>query len=179
MNERSFVNGEGDSTREISISFRSAEQSAMANENTTGFTQLSRMERLFNRTYGIVVGLGLGFAHNYLLETRGRKTGRVYSTPVNLLEMNGRRYLCASRGETAWVKNARAAESIVLAKGSRRDEYRVRELPVQERAPMLKEFLERYASSVQRFYPVPKGSPIEAFADCAHTMPVFELIARA
>ncbi len=148
----------------------------MANEKNTGFTRLTSIERLLNRTYGIVVGLGLGFAHNYVLETRGRKSGRVYTTPVNLLEMNSRRYLCASRGETAWVKNARAAGSVVLAKGSRRDEYRVREVPVQERAPMLKEFLERFASSVQRFYPVPKGSPLEAFADCARTMPVFELI---
>jgi deazaflavin-dependent oxidoreductase (nitroreductase family) len=148
----------------------------MAAQKNTDFTRLSPMERLLNRTYGLIVGLGLGFAHNYLLETRGRKTGRVYTTPVNLLEMNGRRYLCASRGETAWVKNARAAGSVVLAKGSKRVEYRVRELPVEERAPMLKEFLERYASSVQRFYPVPNGSPLEAFADCASTMPVFELI---
>jgi deazaflavin-dependent oxidoreductase (nitroreductase family) len=148
----------------------------MATQKNTDFTRLSPMERLLNRAYGLIVGLGLGFAHNYLLETRGRKTGRVYTTPVNLLEMNGRRYLCASRGETAWVKNARAAGSVVLAKGSKRVEYRVREIPVLERAPMLKEFLERYASSVQRFYPVPKGSALEAFADCATAMPVFELI---
>jgi deazaflavin-dependent oxidoreductase (nitroreductase family) len=151
----------------------------MANDKTTGFTRLTPIERLLNRTYGIIVGFGFGFAHNYVLETRGRKSGRVYGTPVNLLEMNARRYLCASRGETAWVKNARAAGSVVLAKGSKRVEYRVRELPVDERAPMLKEFLERYASSVQRFYPVPKGSPIEAFAECARIMPVFELIARS
>jgi deazaflavin-dependent oxidoreductase (nitroreductase family) len=149
---------------------------AMASEKKADFTRLSPIERLLNRTYGIIVGLGLGFAHNYVLETRGRKSGRVYSTPVNLLEMNSRRYLCASRGETAWVKNARAAGFVVLAKGSRRQHCRVRELPVEERAPILKEFLERYASSVQRFYPVAKGSPLEAFAECARTMPAFELI---
>jgi deazaflavin-dependent oxidoreductase (nitroreductase family) len=154
-----------------------AAHSKMANDKPIGFIRLTPLERLLNRTYGFVVGLGLGFAHNYVLETRGRKSGRIYTTPVNLLAMNGRRYLCASRGETAWVKNARAAGSVALAKGGKRDEYRVRELPVEERAPMLKEFLERHASSVQRFYPVPKGAPLEAFADCARTMPVFELIA--
>ena len=63
----------------------------------------------------------------------------------------------------------------MLAKGSKRHQYRVRELPIADRAPMLKEFLERYAASVQRFYPVPKGSPLEAFDECARTMPVFEL----
>jgi deazaflavin-dependent oxidoreductase (nitroreductase family) len=148
---------------------------SMSSNGKPDFTQLSAMERLLNRTYGIVVGLGFGFAHNYLLETRGRKTGRVYTTPVNLLEMGGRRFLCASRGETAWVKNARAAGVVVLAKGSKRCEYGVRELAVADRAPMLKEFLDRFASSVQRFYPVPKGSPLEAFGDCARLMPVFEL----
>jgi deazaflavin-dependent oxidoreductase (nitroreductase family) len=148
----------------------------MADERVRDFTRLSPIERLLNRTYGFIVGLGLGFAHNFVLETRGRKTGRVYTTPVNLLEMNSRRYLCASRGETAWVKNARAAGTVTLAKGSQRIEYRVRELPLDERAPILKEFLERYAASVQRFYPVPKGSPLEAFAECAPRMPVFELI---
>jgi deazaflavin-dependent oxidoreductase (nitroreductase family) len=151
----------------------------MANEKSPDFTRLTAIERLLNRTYGLVVGLGLGFAHNYVLETRGRKSGRVYTTPVNLLEMNGRRYLCASRGETAWVKNARAAGTVALAKGSKCTAYRVREVPVEERAPILKEFLERYAASVQRFYPVAKGSPIEAFADCAAAMPVFELMEYA
>ena len=86
----------------------------MANDKSPDFTRLTAMERLLNRAYGLVVGLGLGFAHNYVLETRGRKSGRVYTTPVNLLEMNGRRYLCASRGETAWVKNARAAAAVAV-----------------------------------------------------------------
>jgi hypothetical protein len=51
----------------------------------------------------------------------------------------------------------------------------VRELPVAERPELLKEFLDRFAASVQRYYPVKKGSPVSAFAECAGTMPVFEL----
>jgi hypothetical protein len=46
------------------------------------------------------VGLGLGFSYNYLLQVRGRKTGRVYSTPIDLLELDGRKYLVAPRGRT-------------------------------------------------------------------------------
>ncbi len=124
----------------------------------------------------MLVGLGIGAKYNYVLETRGRKTGRVFATPVNLLEMNGHRYLVAVRGETGWVRNARAAGSISLRKGGTRMQLSVREIAVEQRPPMLKEFLDRYAGQVQRFYPVPKGSPVEAFGVMASRAPVFELI---
>jgi len=53
-------------------------------------------ERVFNRIFGFVVGLGWGFSYNYLLQVRGRKSGKVYSTPIDLLEMNGKRF-CGRR----------------------------------------------------------------------------------
>ena len=34
----------------------------------------------------------------------------------------------------------------------------------------------RLAASVQRYYPVKKGAPLSAFAECATRMPVFELV---
>src|SRR6202035_1309567 len=59
------------------------------------FRELSAVERLFNRIFGFLVGLGLGFSYNYLLEVRGRKSGKIYSTPIDLLELKGRRFLVA------------------------------------------------------------------------------------
>jgi hypothetical protein len=44
-----------------------------------------------------------------------------------------------------------------------------------ERAPVLKAYLDRFAAEVQRFFPVPKGSPVAAFAALAARFPVFEL----
>jgi deazaflavin-dependent oxidoreductase (nitroreductase family) len=140
------------------------------------FLKESVTDRIFNRFFGFLVSFGIGARYNYLLETRGRKTGKVYATPVNLLEMDGHRYLVAVRGETGWVRNARAAGSLSLRKGSTRMDVKVREIAVEERPPMLKEFLDRYAGQVQRFYPVPKGSPVEAFKEMASRAPVFELI---
>ncbi len=140
------------------------------------FLKETPVERIFNRCFGFLVKFGVGAKYNYLLETRGRKTGNVYTTPVNLLEMNGRRYLVSARGETAWARNARAAGSISLMKGSQRMNLKVREVAVEERPPMLKEFLDRYSAQVQRFFPVPKGSPVEAFREMAPRAPVFELV---
>ena len=65
------------------------------------FTEPSAVERFFNRAFGFLVKIGLGLPHNFLLEVRGRKSGRVYANPVNLLERNGKRYLVAPRGYTS------------------------------------------------------------------------------
>src|SRR5438552_17971933 len=90
------------------------------------FREPSAGERFFNRIFGFLVGLGLGFSYNYLLEVRGRKTGKLYSTPINLLELQGKRYLVAPRGRTQWVRNAEAAGEVTLKKGSSRQKFRLR-----------------------------------------------------
>jgi deazaflavin-dependent oxidoreductase (nitroreductase family) len=148
----------------------------MPNDQPPHFLKPTAMDRTFSSIFGGLVRLGIGFKHNYNLEVRGRKSGKVFSTPVNLLDLNGKLYLCASRGETQWVRNARAAGRVTLVRSSTRAEYMVRELPVADRAEPLKVFLDRFATSVQRYYPVKKGSPVSAFEECAKTMPVFELI---
>lgn len=146
-------------------------------ENPPKFIKETSLDRFFNQSFGFLIRLGIGFAHNYLLITRGRKTGREYATPVNVLEMNGRRYLVASRGETGWVRNARAAGSVILKKGAKQWTCKVRELPEGERPPVIKEFLDRFATSVQRFYTIRAGSPVEDFRAIAASNPVFELSA--
>ncbi len=133
------------------------------------------MDRIAGQVFAALLKVGIGFSHNFILEARGRKSGKVFSTPVNLLVHKGKTYLCASRGETQWVRNARAAGRVALVKGSKREEYTVRELPPAERPEPLKEFLDRFAATVQRYYPVKMGSPVSAFEECAKTMPVFEL----
>ena len=89
-----------------------------ANSAVSGFRTPTALERAFNRFFGFLVGLGLGLKHNYLLQVRGRKSGKLYSTPIDLLEMDGRRFLVAPRGRTQWVRNAEAAGEITLKKGS-------------------------------------------------------------
>lgn len=133
------------------------------------------LEALFNSAWGFLVRAGLGFGHSYLLEVQGRKSGRLYATPVNLLVLEGRRYLVAPRGVTAWVRNARAAGEIALRRGSARQSYRLRELPDAEKPAVLRAYLEKFKTSVRQFFSVPPGAPEEAFAAVAASHPVFEL----
>ena len=140
------------------------------------FRQPSPLERAFNRFFGVLVGLGLGMKHNYLLQVRGRKSGKLYSTPIDLLEMNGRRYLVAPRGRTQWVRNAEAAGEVSLKRGRFQHRFRLLPLPDADKPVYLKEYLERFQTTVQRYFPVPAGSPLEAFVAIAPNYPVFELL---
>src|SRR6202035_4806064 len=93
----------------------------------------SAVTAVFNRALGFLVGLGIGPGYMQLLQVRGRKTGRVYSTPVNLLRVDGKLYLVAPRGRTQWVRNAEAPAEIVLKRGSTRRKYRLRPIPDVEK----------------------------------------------
>jgi deazaflavin-dependent oxidoreductase (nitroreductase family) len=140
------------------------------------FRKPSSAERWLNKAFGAVVGLGFGLPHNHLVLTRGRKSGRLYSTPVNVLVHAGKSYLVAPRGETQWVRNARSAGEVVLKKGRRRQSYRLRELDDGEKPPLLEAYLDQFRTTVQRYFPVAAGSGAEAFADLASRYPVFELL---
>src|SRR5438552_13149785 len=117
----------------------------------TRFDAPSPFERVFSRLFGMLVGLGLALPHNYLLQVHGRKSGRLYSTPVDVLTHRGRRFLVAGRGETQWVRNARASGQITLRKGRRREELRVRVVPDVEKPDVLKAYLDRFKLTVQRY----------------------------
>jgi deazaflavin-dependent oxidoreductase (nitroreductase family) len=139
------------------------------------FREPSALERLFNKAFGALVGWGLGPRDYYLLQVKGRRTGRVYSMPVIVVELGGAMFLVAPRGRTQWARNVEAAPDVTLARGSRRSAYRVRAVPDAEKAPALRAYLDRYRSVVQRYFPIAAGSPPEAFAPIAARYPVFEL----
>ena len=124
----------------------------------------------FNRCFGFLVGLGLGMKHNYLLQVRGRKSGKLYSTPIDLLEFQGKRYLVAPRGRTQWVRNAEAAGEVTLKKGSSRQSYHLRPVADAEKPELLKAYLDSFKTAVQRYFPIAAGSDAQAFAGHRRTI---------
>jgi deazaflavin-dependent oxidoreductase (nitroreductase family) len=141
------------------------------------FREPSAVEKIFNRVFGFLVGVGLGFSYNYLLQVRGRKSGKLYSTPINLLERDGKRFLVAPRGRTQWVRNAEAAGEVTLKKGSTRQKFRLRPIAEGEKPELLKAYLDTFKREVQRYFPVAAGSPAQSFVKLSASYPVFELLA--
>src|SRR5258708_9793292 len=66
-------------------------------------------KHLFNPLVAFVTSRGLSVRGSRILTVRGRKSGHIRTTPVNPLEIGGKRYLVEPRGETQWVRNLGAA----------------------------------------------------------------------
>ena len=147
------------------------------NSTLPEFRAPTALERAFNRVFGFLVGLGIGFPHNYLLEVRGRKSGKIYSTQINLLEFGGKRFLVAPRGRTQWVRNAEAAGVVALKKGKIKLQFQLRAIPDVEKPEILKAYLDNFKREVQRYFPVAADSPVQAFTPLLQNYPAFELIA--
>jgi deazaflavin-dependent oxidoreductase (nitroreductase family) len=135
-------------------------------------------ERLFNRFFGLLVRLGLALPHNYLLVVRGRTTGREYSMPVDILDLHGRRFLVAPRGETQWARNVRAAGEVTLKKGVHAEALAAVPVADEDKPLLLKAYLDRFRLTVRRYFPVPPGAAVDTFRPLAPRYPVFELKAK-
>src|SRR5262245_13137800 len=114
------------------------------NSTESNFLKPTAMERLFNQVVGFVVGLGLASPNYYLLRVTGRKSGRIYSTPVYLMDVGGRRLLVAPRGYTQWVRNAEAAGEVSLKRGFATRVFKLRKLENDEKPEVLKAYLDRF-----------------------------------
>jgi len=147
--------------------------------SSTPFMRPSSGERLFNRLFGFLVRMGFGQSDNFMLEVRGRKSGKIYSTPVNVLAYKEKKYLVAPRGYTQWVRNVVANKSASLVKGTRRDEVSLRPIPENEKPDILKTYLDRYRRTVQKYFPIAAGSPAKDFEPLADKYPVFEITSES
>jgi hypothetical protein len=140
------------------------------------FMKPSAAESLINKAIGLLALLGIGPAYLRLLKVQGRRSGKIYTTPVNILELHGHRYLVGARGHTAWSKNASAVGIVTLRRGFRSERFRVLPLADAVKPEILKAYLDRYKRDVQRFFAVPAGSNVDAFRAIANRHPVFELV---
>lgn len=117
--------------------------------------------------------LGWAGGHTYVLTVRGRKSGRLYSTPVRLVEDEGR-WLVAPYGDVGWVRNARAAHQVQLRRGRRSETLRLEPVEPALAAPVLRTYLKQVPVT-RPYFDVTPDSPLEAFEHEAPRHPVFRL----
>ena len=108
---------------------------------------------VFNKSVAGLTRMGVSVLGSRVLEVRGRTTGEIRHTPVNLLELDGREYLVSPRGNGQWVRNVRAADGqLDLLVGRRRRHYRATELSDDEKVPILRAYLKRWKFEVGVFF---------------------------
>jgi len=125
----------------------------------------SRLQRQANTMLTRALRNGRGPRFMRLLSVRGRRSGATRSTPVVPVSVGERTWVVSPFGEVGWVRNARAAGQIELARGDDRTVYAVRELRPDETVAVL----QRYLSTPARFF---AGRQIR---DGSRPHPVFEL----
>lgn len=136
---------------------------------------------VLNRAIARLTRSGVSIMGSRVLESRGRKTGELRCTPVNLLVIDGREYLVSARGHGQWVRNVRAdGGRLTLILGRRRTAYVARELGADDTrtAPVLRAYLKRWKAEVGAFFDGvgPDSSDAELTA-IASRHPIFELAA--
>jgi len=141
---------------------------------------LPRWLKPANRLVMALQRLGVPTGTIHVLSVAGRKTGTLRSTPVSLLTVGGARYLVGGMADADWVQNVRAAGWGSLTFGRRRERVSLVELPVADRAAILREFPRLVPGGVQFFRSVyhlpadPAALP-DAFAGLATRATVFRV----
>jgi deazaflavin-dependent oxidoreductase (nitroreductase family) len=131
---------------------------------------------VFNRAVAALTRAGVSVAGSRILEVRGRKTGEPRRTPVNLLTLDGTRYLVAPRGHTQWVRNLRAQGEGRLLLGRRAEQFTAVEVPDVDKLAILRAYLTRWKWEVGAFFGgVGPDSGDDEFRRIAPDHPIFRI----
>ena len=133
--------------------------------------------RVFNPIVARLTRWGLSVKGSRILEVRGRSSGEIRTTVVNLLTVDDVRYLVAPRGETQWVRNLRAAGGAgTLRVGRRTEAFTATELADDDKAPILRAYLKAWAWEVGKFFDgLTADSPDADIAAAAPGFPTFRI----
>jgi hypothetical protein len=134
------------------------------------------LARVLNRIWAVIHASGIAPGYLVTLEVPGRRTGRPISFPLVMAEIGSERYLVSMLGaDAAWVANVKAAGGSAVLRHGRQERVRLEELPVEKRAPVLKEYLRR-APGARPHVPVGMHAPIADFDAIAARFPVFRVL---
>jgi deazaflavin-dependent oxidoreductase (nitroreductase family) len=133
--------------------------------------------RLINSLFRAMTRLGLGASYRHILTVPGRKTGRLYSTPVDIINVEGQRWLVAGYGPASWVRNVRAAGEATLRRGRHSHRFKVEEAEAADAVPVLRKYIGEIRVTRPYFDATP-DSPDEEIAAELPRHAVFRLIPR-
>ncbi len=132
------------------------------------------LAKILNWGWGILHAWGI-FPNYVTLEVTGRRSGKTVSFPLVMAVVNGERYLVSMLGEEAnWVRNLKAAGGKARLRHGRSEQVLLEEVAVSQRAPILKEYLQR-APGARPHIPVNKDAPLSEFEKIASQYPVFRV----
>src|SRR5206468_3273784 len=138
----------------------------------------NRLATVVNRCQAVVHALGIAPSYLVAVDVPGRRSGRMISLPLVMVVVAGERYLVSMLGtEANWVRNVKAAGGNVTLLHGRREDVRLVEVPVGQRAAVLKAYLKR-APGARPHLPIHKDAPLSEFEHISSQFPVFRVVTR-
>lgn len=135
----------------------------------------SFLEALYGRVFRGIAWLGIPPWFIVTLEVTGRRSSRPRSTVLVLAEHLGQKYAVSVVGERSdWVQNVRAANGRATVHHGRRRTVTLSEVPVKERAPILKAYL-KWSFGARAVMQLGPNANIEKFESIAARHPVFRI----
>ena len=132
---------------------------------------------IFNNAAKWLTARGISLMGSRVLAVRGRKSGEVRTTVVNLFTYQGERYLLAPRGHTQWVRNLRAVGEGELRLGRRSEHFTPVEIADADKEPLIRIYLKKWAWETGAFFDGLKAdSPQTDIAAAAPGFPVFRIV---
>lgn len=129
-----------------------------------------------NKFVGHLARHGVSIMGTRELAVRGRKSGEWRTNPVNLLHIDGERYLISPRGRTHWSRNMRAAGGGQLRLGRRVEDFTVTEIDDADKLPIIRAYMIKWAWEVSALMDgLTKNATDEQIRAIAPGVPVFRL----
>jgi len=138
-----------------------------------------RVVPLFNRVAKPLVAAGMPMGPNGMLTVRGRTSGELRSTPLAIIEVDGRRWIWSPWGDVHWVRNLRAAGQATITVRRRAEDVTAVELDPAERVAFFRDTFAPVARSIPfgaRFVRLFDGVDISDPVGSAKDRAVFELL---
>ncbi|MGD0936319.1 MAG: nitroreductase family deazaflavin-dependent oxidoreductase [Streptosporangiaceae bacterium] len=107
---------------------------------------------VLNKAIAGLTSMGVSVLGSRILAVRGRKSGEWRTTPVNLLIIDGQRYLVSPRGQTQWVRNLRVSHQGELRLGRRTEPFTATEVSDDDKPAILRAYLTRWKAEVGVFF---------------------------
>lgn len=133
--------------------------------------------KIFNEVFRRFAEVGVSIAGSTAVRVRGRTSGRLHGVVVNLLDLDGRRYLVSPRGNTQWARNARAAGEIELGPTWRSRRSRIVEVADDAKPEVLRPYIDRWYWQIKGHVGgLTPDSSAEQMRAVAPSIPVFEVV---
>ena len=140
--------------------------------------RVPRLMPVLNPIAKLMLRAGLPMGFNGLMTVPGRTSGLPRTTPLAIIEHEGRRWVWSPWGDVQWVRNLRAAGQATISVRRREEVVTATELDPTQRIGFFRDVLGPVARSMPfgvRFIRMVDGVDVDRPLEAAEGRPVFEL----